>query len=166
MIKIRPVPSGVNPFTFNYLIVTWLFSGRLRPLSGTWGSLAALPFCWAISSLAGPIGLIVFAFFAFATGLKALKDYLPRAGQLDPSEVVIDEVVGMAIMWAFLPSNAFTSILFGFVLFRLFDAIKIGPVGWCDKKIKGAMGVMVDDVVAGLMAGLTIFIVHFVFRSL
>ena len=164
MIKIRPVPAAVNPFSFSYLTATWLQSGRLRPLSGTWGSLAALPFCWAVSALAGPVGLIVFAGLAFAAGLKALKDYLPRAGQLDPSEVVIDEVVGMAIMWAFLPANNFWPIVFGFIFFRIFDAIKIGPVGWCDKKIKGAAGVMADDVVAGLMAGLTIFIVHRAFQ--
>lgn len=165
MIKIRPVPNAVNPLSFSYLISTWLQSGRIRPMSGTWGSLAALPFCWAVSTLAGKVGLLVFAVLLFFAGLQALKEYLPRANQADPSEVVVDEVIGMAIMWCFLPSNGFWPIFFGFVLFRLFDSIKIGPVGWCDQRIKGAVGVIADDIVAGLMAGLTILIVHLAFRA-
>lgn len=163
MIKIRPVPEGVNSLSFSYLTATWLQSGRIRPMSGTWGTLAALPFCWAVSAVAGRVGLLVFAAILFVAGIQALKDYLPRAKQTDPSEVVIDEVIGLAITWCFLPSNTFWSIFFAFILFRLFDSIKMGPVGWCDQKIKGGIGVIADDIVAGLMAGLTIFIFHLVF---
>ena len=166
MIKIRPVPEAVNHQSFNYLMVTWLYSGRIRPMSGTWGSLAALPFCWAISVTLGQMGLIVFGLALFIVGLKALKDYLPRAGNTDPSEVVIDEVIGMAIMWLFLPSNNFWPIVLGFIVFRLFDSVKAGPVGWCDQNIKGPLGVIMDDVVAGLLAGILILIGHLALRSL
>lgn len=166
MIKIRPVPQAVNPLSFNYLIVTWLQSGRIRPMSGSWGSLAALPFCWTISAAFGPVGLIVFAALMLAAGLKALDYYLPLAKQTDPSEVVIDEVVGMAIMWCFIPYNGFWPIVFGFVFFRIFDAIKVGPVGWCDRHIKGAFGVIADDMVAGLLAGITLFALYHLFPAL
>ena len=165
MIKIRPVPPAVNPYSFSYLISTWLQSGRIRPVSGTWGTLAAVPFCWAVSSLFGVAGLIVFAALVFVAGVNAVAAYLPLAKQADPSEVVVDEVVGLAIAWAFIPANHFWWMFFAFVLFRIFDSIKFGPVGWCDKNIKGALGVMTDDVVAGGMAGLTLLIFRLAFQA-
>ncbi len=166
MIKIRPLPDGIKPFSISYLTVTWFQSGRIRPMSGTWGSLAALPYCWAISAITGKVGLIVFAVMAFVAGYYVLNDYLLKTNQADPSEVVIDEVVGMAIMWAFLPSNDFWPILLGFILFRLFDSVKMGPVGWCDRNIKGSIGVILDDVIAGLLAGASVYALYFIFQAL
>ena len=157
MLKLRPIPVSLSKNSIIYLIVTWFHSGRVRPASGTWGTLAALPACILISLLSGPGGLFVFVIITACAGVWAIERYAPHADRPDPSEVVIDEVMGMAITAIFIP-NTISAWILAFVLFRLFDSIKRGPVGWCDKHFKGAVGVMADDAVAGIFAGVLTFI--------
>jgi len=158
MLRLRPLPAQLTGFEPFYLISTWFQSGRIRPASGSWGSLAALPICWILKALGGTPLVLGFAVAMFFSGLWAVKRYLPYAAKADPSEVVIDEVVGMALVWAFTPANSIFLALAGFVFFRILDSIKRGPVGWCDRNIKGAAGVIVDDVMAGFLAGLCVLI--------
>lgn len=160
MISIRPYPPSIHGDEVSYLLATWFQSGRIRPASGTWGSLAALPFCWAIKALGGIWLSAAFVVLIVALGIWSIKKYASHTRHLDPAEVVIDEVAGMAVLWLFTPVNSITLIIIGFMLFRIFDAVKRGPVGWCDKNIKGAPGVMVDDLVAGLFAGLCVMGLH------
>jgi phosphatidylglycerophosphatase A len=160
MISIRKLPPtlhGTEPF---YLLATWFYAGRIKPVSGSWGTLAALPFCWLVKYAGGTIGLILFAAITYALGVWAIKKYLPHTKQADPSEVVIDEVMGMAVVFLFLPLHSFVLIALGFVVFRLWDGIKRGPVGWCDRNIKGPNGVMFDDLVAAILAGVTMLIIQ------
>jgi phosphatidylglycerophosphatase A len=157
MLKLRPVPLTISPTSPIYLIATWFHSGRIRPASGSWGTLAALPACalaWLAADWVGLVALIIVSWFA---GIWAITAYAEHADKLDPSEVVIDEVFGLAVTLLFiLPATATPLGWFlGFVLFRIFDSIKRGPVGWCDSNIKGAVGVMVDDAMAGVLAGIT-----------
>jgi phosphatidylglycerophosphatase A len=147
----------------SHLVATWLYAGHLRPAPGTWGALAALPFAWAIVLLAGPVGLVAATALVFALGLWATR--VETAGQADhdPSEIVVDEVVGQ---WIALLPVAFGAartgadvlalwpgIVAAFVLFRLFDIWKPGPVGWADRR-GDALGVMLDDVIAGGLAAI------------
>ena len=69
----------------------------------------------------------------------------------DPSAIVIDEIIGQAIPLIFIEATFF-NIALSFLFFRLFDIIKKGPVGYVDKHVKGALGVMLDDIVAGFLA--------------
>lgn len=153
MISLRPYPPTIQGNEIFYLIATWFQSGRLRPASGSWGSLAALPVCWGIKALAGFWGVAVFAALITVIGIWSIGKYAPHSKHADPAEIVVDEVAGMAIVWLF-PTHDLFLILLGFVLFRIFDAVKRGPVGWCDRNIKGPRGVMIDDLVAGLFAGI------------
>lgn len=152
--------SALSPW---YVLATWFHSGRLKPASGTWGSLAALPFIYMTYIYLGSVGLSIMAGVLFILGYFAAKDYAIKTGEKDASPIVIDEVVGMTI--ALIPVGSFDLTTWGlaFILFRIFDAVKIGPVGWCDRKIPGAYGVMIDDVVAGLFAaiGVVIYQVYF-----
>ncbi|MGR3486199.1 MAG: phosphatidylglycerophosphatase A family protein [Paracoccaceae bacterium] len=136
------------------LIATVCGVGHLRPAPGTWGSLAALPLAWAIVALSGPWGLIAATVAAFAAGLWATAQVTRGGPDQDPSEVVIDEVAGQWIaLWpvaVLAPGAAWPSIL-AFVLFRLFDIRKPGPVGWADRR-GDPLGVMLDDVIAGALA--------------
>lgn len=77
----------------------------------------------------------------------------------DDQRIVIDEVVGQAITLAFCPPT-FLSLILGFILFRLFDITKPGPIGWADRQIKGALGTLLDDVFAGIAAAITLSIVE------
>lgn len=145
------------------LIITFLGAGLLRPAPGTWGSLAALPFVWALHVLGGPWALGAAIVIFFLIGLWATGRYTAQTGVEDPSEVVIDEVVGMWI--AMLPVSIgaaatgaeilalYPGWIAAFFLFRLFDIVKMGPVRWADDR-NDALGVMLDDVFAGLFAGL------------
>lgn len=105
--------------------------------------------------------MLIVVLAAFVAGVWAVRLYLQHSKQPDPSEIVIDEVIGMAIVWLAIPSESFLLAVFGFIAFRFFDAFKRGPVGWCDKNIKGAMGVIVDDVVAGIIAACVVWAVLF-----
>ncbi len=140
----------IKPYT---LIATWFGSGFIRPASGTWGTLASLPLCLAMVYFLGHLGVILMSMILFLVGLWVTHLHQIDTAKHDSSEVVIDEAVGMMI--ASIPLlYIFTwqMALACFVLFRVFDAVKIGPVGWLDKNINGALGVMSDDVAAGLMA--------------
>ncbi|MBV8939657.1 MAG: phosphatidylglycerophosphatase A [Alphaproteobacteria bacterium] len=128
---------------------TWFGAGLSPFAPGTLGSLGALPFAYLAQMLGGNIAVLAFAALSYGAGLWAARQYLRLFGGDDPREVVIDEVAGQSLLLAaFAPSwQAYAA---GFVLFRAFDVLKPWPVSWADQKIKGAPGVMLDDVLAAL----------------
>ena len=83
-----------------------------------------------------------------------------HANTHDSGAIVIDEVAGLWITFLFIAPNAL-QITLAFFLFRFFDVLKPFPISWCDKNIKGASGVMIDDILAGLAAGLLIWGVNY-----
>jgi len=131
------------------MIATWFGAGRLPIMPGTWGSVAALPFAWVIHSLWGSVGMMAASGLLFVVGLWASKMLADSMGQKDPGEIVVDEVVGMWIAVALVTPNVSLYVI-GFVLFRGFDIFKPWPVNWADRQLPGALGVMVDDVLAGI----------------
>ena len=119
--------------------------GLLRPAPGTWGSAVVLP-----AVLLGPGWCLVAAALLTLAGLWAVARLPERAE--DPGWVVVDEGAGQLLALAALtPGAGWPWVVVAFGLFRLFDVLKPGPVGWADRQ-KGAVGVMLDDVVAGAMA--------------
>ncbi|MAM60173.1 phosphatidylglycerophosphatase A [Maritimibacter sp. UBA3975] len=156
------------------LFATFFFVGYLRPASGTWGSLAALPFIWALHEigqrfvpleLGGPLLLAVALVVTYFGGLAATRIITSEGGDHDPSEIVIDEVVGQGI--AILPVSIgaagvgadmlalWPGWVVGFLAFRLFDIWKPWLVGRVDRR-NDPVGVMLDDVIAGVFAALTV----------
>lgn len=144
------------------LITTFGYVGLIRWAPGTWGSLAALPFAWLIHVLGGFPALLIMTCLVTVVGYLATRAEVLGAVDQDPSEIVIDEVVGQWI--ALFPLSAglwfagaapqlfpWPGWLGGFLLFRLFDIWKPWPVSWADG-LHGALGVMLDDIIAGLMA--------------
>jgi phosphatidylglycerophosphatase A len=149
------------------LITTFFYVGHLRPAPGTWGSLAALPVAWALHVLGGPVLLGLGALVAFAAGWWATAQETKGKDNHDPSEIVIDEVAGQWL--ALLPVSigaahvgaALTALwpgwIVAFVAFRLFDIWKPGPIGWADRR-GDALGVMLDDILAGVAAALCVIL--------
>lgn len=156
-----------------YMIATTGLVGHLKPAPGTWGSLAALPLAWGLHALGGVWLLGVMTVIIFFAGVWATATVTAGKTDHDPSYVVVDEVVGQWIaLWpvslGMMHSGASVMDMWpgwvsAFVLFRLFDITKPGPVGWADRK-SDAMGVMLDDVFAGVMAavgvGLLAYLAH------
>ncbi len=147
-------------------ITTFFYVGLLRPAPGTWGSLAALPAAWVLHGLGGFPALAVATLLVCALGTWATAREIAKGDDPDPSEIVIDEVAGQWIAlwplslglwhagaeaWVF-PWPGWVA---AFVLFRLFDIWKPGPVGWADRQ-HGALGVMLDDIIAGIMAAIVV----------
>ncbi|QQA44791.1 phosphatidylglycerophosphatase A [Pelagovum pacificum] len=149
----------------NRLVATFFYSGLLSPAPGTWGSLAALPVALVLFWIGGPWLVLIAIPALFALGLHAAREVTRDMADHDPGFIVVDEAVGQWI--ALLP------VLFGawhtganvlalwpgwiaaFVLFRLFDITKPGPVGAADRR-GDAMGLMLDDVWAGVFAALSV----------
>lgn len=140
----------------------WLalgFGSGLSPVApGTLGSLAALLPWFALRELALPLYASAVG-LAFALGVWACGWALRAVRVEDPGCVVWDEFVGQWIALApllVLPRAGWVWILCGFILFRLFDIVKPWPVSWADRKIGGGLGVMLDDAIAGIYAGLAL----------
>jgi phosphatidylglycerophosphatase A len=106
-----------------------------------------------IAWLAGSRSLILAAIVPFALGMFYVARYLREepAPATDPQWIVIDEVVGLWITLAAVPLS-FLWYVIGFGLFRFFDIVKPWPIRWVDRNVPGALGVMLDDVIAGLCA--------------
>ena len=137
--------------------------GYVRPAPGTWGSAAALPLAWGIHMLGGFPLLVIALILVFAAGWWATIQMTAGQADHDPSEIVVDEVAGQWI--AILPlsigathvnANILTlwpGWISAFLLFRLFDILKPGPIGWADRR-GDALGVMLDDIIAGIFAAI------------
>jgi len=150
------------------LIATFFLVGLLKPAPGTWGSAAAIPFAYALHVIGGFPALAMATVLVFAIGWWATAAETRGKDDHDPSEIVIDEVVGQWIaLWPlsaglwWMGADAwvfpYPGWIAGFLLFRLFDIWKPGPVGWADRR-DDAYGVMMDDLIAGVMAAVFVVI--------
>ncbi|MCB1556808.1 MAG: phosphatidylglycerophosphatase A [Alphaproteobacteria bacterium] len=137
-----------NPATW---LATWFGCGLMKPGPGTWGTLGALPMGVFLLAIGGPSLLLINILGFFYIGLKVTEKFEAMTGTHDHGAVVIDEAVGV---WIALLPAVLDPVhgLAAFALFRFFDILKPWPVGWADKKLPGAWGVMLDDVLAGLYA--------------
>ena len=150
-------PNHPDLRTASALLATWFGSGLLPKAPGTWGSLAALPFAWVIQTVGGQIALLAAAAIVFLIGVWAAERMAREVGLKDPGIVVIDEVAGQWFVLAFAPLSIWTYVA-GFVLFRIADITKPWPVSLADRRVPGGFGIMLDDVIAGLYAGLVLLI--------
>jgi phosphatidylglycerophosphatase A len=161
MMAERPFPL-LHPAA---LLATWFGAGLLPWAPGTWGSLAALPFAWAIATLFGQPALLIAAAIVFCVGWWAAEQVGRASGVADQGSIVIDEVVGQWLTLTVVPPSAAAYVL-GFLLFRLFDITKPWPASAAERTISGGLGVMADDIVAGIYAALLLYAVHAIGRAL
>jgi phosphatidylglycerophosphatase A len=138
------------------LAATWFGVGRLPFLPGTWGSVAALPLWWLLAQagLAG-YGALVLGLAVGAVPICGRAQKL--LGRPDPPEIVLDEVVGQLLALAGA-SGSIGQIIGGVLLFRLFDIVKPFPIGWIDSRVAGGLGIVLDDVLAGVGAGISLVV--------
>ncbi|MFN3827457.1 MAG: phosphatidylglycerophosphatase A [Micavibrio sp.] len=141
-------------------LATWFGCGLMKPASGTWGTVGALPFGILIVAFGGFWPLCAAIIAVCLVGHWAAGKFEEQSGEHDNGAIVIDEVAGMWI--ALLPAGlSIPHVLAAFVLFRFFDILKPWPISWADQKLPGALGVMVDDIIAGIFAALIITGAHF-----
>ncbi len=126
---------------------------------GTWGSLWALLFAPIFFLPLPIIGRILCLLFIFLLGSLAATRAEKILARKDPSQVVVDELLGMWL--TFLPFATLTPSMWlaGFLLFRFFDIVKPWPVKWAEGAMREGYGIMLDDVVAGCMAMLCLLFI-------
>ncbi len=146
-----------NPATW---VATWFGCGLMRPAPGTWGTLGGLPIGLLILVLWGVEALAVATLLVFILGLWSSRKFEEMTQTHDSSIIVIDEVAGIFITLLACTLTP-ASIALAFILFRIFDVLKPWPISWLDKNVNGALGVMVDDVAAGIAAALCLWGIHY-----
>ncbi len=136
-------------------LASWFGSGFISPAPGTWGTLGAIPFGIIIYALSGAYGLAIATIIITVIGLWAADKFDNAMNGHDSKMIVIDEVAGM---WIALIPAALNPvlILIAFIAFRFFDILKPYPISYIDKKVKGASGVMGDDILAGIFASICV----------
>lgn len=183
--------SSDNKFTIASMLATYCNIGNVKYAPGTFGSLATFPLFLLLNYIFSRIGIstlcqltvayVVTLSILFYAAFWSIGIYIGVNKKEDPSEVVIDEVIGQMIaymmptlltlyyfmyivnniifddMMSFLIS--FILILAPIMFFRIFDILKPGLVGYFDEKVKGAAGIIMDDVVAGVYAGFVVCLI-------
>ena len=144
------------------LICTLVGIGFIPRAPGTWGSVLALALWWPMTGVLGLGAQLACVALAVAVGVAAIAGVAHTYRVHDHRAIVIDELAGMWLTLLTAPRIWWVYAL-GFALFRLFDIWKPWPVSWADRSVPGAWGVMLDDVLAGLMAAavlqFTVFVV-------
>lgn len=133
------------------LVATGLGAGFLPVAPGTWGTLLGALVWWATLVEASPL-LQVAAAATLVAGAGWLLHFLcARRNLHDDPAIVLDEIAGVWIALLFVPAEPL-ALVAACVLFRLFDIWKPWPVSWADRQVGGGLGVLLDDVLAGLLA--------------
>ena len=150
-----------NPLHF---LAVGFGSGLVPIMPGTFGSLAALPILVALSS-ASIWTFLAVTVLASVAGVVICGKTAQDMGVHDHGSIVWDEIAGMLITFLLVPITPVT-LLIGFILFRLFDILKPWPIGFIDKHVHGGTGIMLDDIIAGLMACLVLHSAMFLLPTL
>ncbi|GHR71540.1 phosphatidylglycerophosphatase A [Helicobacter pylori] len=147
----------MNKFSLRTCFLTLFFSGYSKKAPGTIGSLVALL-----------LGLPILIFSANTLFLAAVLIGLIAIAQIDKEEeeskihdssyIVIDELVGMWLAMA-ISGLSLAGVVLSFIFFRIYDITKPSLIGKIDKEVKGGLGVVADDALAGVLAGLSVLLV-------
>jgi len=147
--KGNSVPASVwhNPVHF---LAFGCGAGAARYAPGTWGTLAAIPLYYLLQEmpLFWYLGIIL---CLFLLGVWLCGRTARDIGVHDHAGIVWDEIVGYLLTMTAVPTG-FLWVVAGFAAFRLFDIWKPWPVRWCDRRVSGGLGIMLDDVLAAVYA--------------
>ena len=133
------------------LLLAFGFGSGLAPRAPRPAGSVAAPLLWPLLALLPAAQLWVAIAVAALAGIAICGSAAQRLGVHDHGGIVWDEFVGLWLALALLPAG-WSAALLGFALFRLFDIAKPWPINWLDRRLGGGLGIMFDDLVAGLLA--------------
>ena len=146
--------AAADPRNPLHLLAFGLGAGFAPRAPGTFGTLVGIPLFLLLAPL--PLWLYVLAVAAlFAIGVPLCDRVSRDLGVHDHGGIVWDEIVGLLVTLTAVPAS-WGTVLAGFVLFRLFDILKPWPIRWLDRRVGGGFGIMVDDLLAGIMAAIVL----------
>jgi phosphatidylglycerophosphatase A len=166
---LRPSPGALPLSNIWVMIATVGGVGLWRWGPGTVASLVALPLAWFIVG-AGQIYALSAAILVVTVAGVMAGNYIEyHGGGKDPGAVVIDEIAGQWLTLAMLVALAGvpeavgpTGLAIAFIAFRIFDILKPWPCDWADRRLTGGIGIMTDDLIAGVYAGLALCIIYLI----
>lgn len=139
--------------SIHFRLATLFGLGKSSVAPGTVATLVAGVPCFLLIGHLSVRIQAALVFILFAAGCLLCREAEIQSGRSDPQEVVIDELCGYLIAMMGHPVSLL-SIFTGFLLFRLFDIWKPWPIGYVDRKVTGGIGIMLDDVLAGVAANI------------
>ena len=143
-------------------LATGFYVGNIPFAPGTFGSLIGLPLSFLLAGLplsAAMVAAVIIIGLAVRIAGAAARTFERK----DPGCIVIDEIAGMVVTLIGLPFNLAT-VMTGFILFRILDILKPFPIRVLDKRLSGGLGIVADDVAAGIFANILIRILFNIFR--
>jgi phosphatidylglycerophosphatase A len=140
------------------LIATAGGAGFSPVAPGTAGTLVAVPLAWALSR-GGELWFVVGTLVVSALGVLAAHVFCTATGVDDDQRIVIDEVAGYLVTIVLVP-RGWVNLALGVIVFRVFDIWKPGPIRVVDERVHGGLGVMLDDLVAGVVGALVMLALH------
>lgn len=143
------------------IFLSFFGAGLSKYAPGTMGTLAALPFGFLILHFLGATTLFLTAILLTVIAIKEVDKYEAEGGEHDDQRIVMDEVVGtfIALSMTATMNNIWLQAVLVFVFFRVLDIKKPSLIGLAERKFKGGNGVMLDDVLAGVFAGILSWLV-------
>ncbi len=141
-------------------LATGFYVGNIPLAPGTFGSLIGLALCFLLAGIQLPPAIVLAVLFiGFAVWIAHAAEKTLK--KKDPGCIVIDEVCGMVVTLIGLPFNLTTAAI-GFIIFRILDILKPFPIRTLDKRLAGGIGIVADDVVAGIFANIFLRILLYI----
>lgn len=131
-------------------------SGLAKKAPGTFGTVAAIPLYWLFAQ-SNLWVYSVLTVLVSVVGIWICQVAADKLGEHDFGGIVWDEIAGYLITLWLVPFS-WAAVFWGFVLFRVFDIVKPWPISWLDRHVQGGLGIMLDDVLAGVFAGLLLWL--------
>ena len=150
-------PPPLPPWSWDpiQLLALGFGSGRAPFAPGTFGTLVGVLFYLPMATLP-PTAYITITALLFLVGIPICGRAATQFGVHDHGAIVWDEIVGYLVSMTLAPPGWLWAVI-GFLLFRLFDIWKPWPIGLLDRRVSGGLGIMVDDLLAGIYAALLLF---------
>ena len=145
-------------------ILTGFYSGKIKYMPGTFGTLPAIPiYIYLYNSNSLLINIIILLSFLLVSMILLRYSITNNIFKVvDDKSIVVDEIIGYLLFMIFFEPNV-VNIMLGFFLFRFFDILKPFPISYVDKNIKNSFGVLFDDILAGIISGLLLYCINYVF---
>ncbi|MFH1829483.1 MAG: phosphatidylglycerophosphatase A [Pseudomonadota bacterium] len=143
-----------------FFFATGCYSGKIPLAPGTWGTIVGVALYWLVRYLSYPAyAAFALAFIVFAIWVSTRAQ--EQFEEVDPPQIVIDEIAGFIVTMAF-HRPSFALAVTGFILFRMFDIVKPWPVRWLERRFSDGRGIVLDDVMAGIYANITLLVFEIV----
>lgn len=153
----RPIPAAQIWRSPIHLVAFGFGAGLMPFMPGTWGTIVGV-LVWIMMSFLPTMAYLCLLLLLTLLGIWICDESAKRLGVHDYSGIVWDEVVGFLWAMILVPVTWYTMLL-GFALFRLFDIWKPWPIRHLDQKVGGGLGIMLDDIVAGIYAAIVLHII-------